>query len=175
MAGVKRSLMNEHMITVLNKVSCMSEPVQKSYLYYSQAEKESVDYMISIDLIKEVPFTDESGVQKKGYVLGDFGRVVYDEIIDIQKKISLQEHLSSLDPEDPSVSELKNMRVEYCEAMDNGLESEALEIRERMNKKENELYSGYEVATDRQVEELDARSSRKMATIMKWKQQKKNQ
>ena len=52
MAIGKRSLMNEHMITVLNKVSSMNpEPVQKSYLYYSQAEKEAVDYMIAIDLL----------------------------------------------------------------------------------------------------------------------------
>ena len=54
MALGKRSLMNEHMIAVLNKVRSMDpDPVQKSYLYYSQAEKEAVDYMIAIDLLKE--------------------------------------------------------------------------------------------------------------------------
>ena len=82
MALGKRSLMNEHMIAVLNKVHNMDpEPVQKSYLYYSQAEKEAVDYMIAIDLLTETTFEDEEGNVKKGYVLGEFGKEIVKDII----------------------------------------------------------------------------------------------
>ncbi len=176
MASGKRSLLNEHMIAVLNKVSSMDpEPVQKSYLYYSQAEKEAVDYMISVDLLKETTFTDSDGKEKKGYVLGDFGKDVARDIITLQMRLNLQERIA----EDPSKAEaareLRMMRQDYNSAVESGRTEEAGRIRKAMQDTESRLMVEYRKTAERQVEELDARGNKKMATINKWKMEKKNQ
>ena len=176
MAIGKRSLMNEHMIAVLNKVSSMDpEPVQKSYLYYSQAEKEAVDYMIAIGLLKETPFQDDEGNLKKGYILGDFGSDVVKDILRIQMRIDLQERIFNNDSNDESVKELISMRNEFKSAMDEGCEERASELRRRVYEKERSLFEEYQITVDNRVRELDERGNRKMATINRWKQQKKNQ
>ena len=118
MALGKRSLMNEHMIAVLNKVRSMDpEPVQKSYLYYSQAEKEAVDYMIAIDLLTETSFEDDDGNVKKGYILGDFGREVVRDITRIQMKIDLQERIFEDPSQKDKISDLKDIRRELNSAV----------------------------------------------------------
>ena len=175
MAIGKRSLMNEHMITVLNKVRSMDpDPVQKSYLYYSQAEKEAVDYMIAIDLLKEKTFEDDGSI-RKGYVLGDFGKEVIKDITRIQMKIDLQERIF----EDPSqgerVSELIDIRRELNSTVDDDSEERMAELRKMMAVKESELMEDYQRTVDRQIEELDSRGQKKMDTISKWKQQRKGQ
>lgn len=168
--------MNEHMIAVLNKVSSMDpEPVQKSYLYYSQAEKEAVDYMIAIGLLKEATFYDGDGNLKKGYVLGDFGSEVVDDIIRIQMRIDLQERIHNNHSDDESVRELIHMKSEFKSAMDEGSEERALELRRRVYEKERTIFEEYQITVDNRIKELDERGNRKMATINKWKQQKKNQ
>ncbi len=176
MAIGKRSLFNDHMITVLNKVAGMDpEPVQKSYLYYSQAEKEAVDYMISVDLLKEKTFVDSEGKEKKGYVLGDFGRDVLKEIINLQMRIDLQERIA----EDPSkkeiADELQMMRTKYNSAVEEGSPAEAKRIEKDIRDTERMLMQEYHDSVDRQVEELDSRGNKKMATINRWKQQQKRQ
>lgn len=176
MAIGKRSLMNEHMIAVLNKVSSMDpEPIQKSYLYYSQAEKETVDYMIAIGLLKETPFSDNNGNLKKGYVLGDFGTEIVDDIIRIQMKVDLRERIYNNRSDDESVKELIDIRREFDSAVAEGSEERASELRRRVFEKENALFEEYQVTVDNRIKELDERGNRKMATINKWKQQKKSQ
>ncbi len=175
MAIGKRSLMNEHMIAVLNKVRSMDpEPVQKSYLYYSQAEKEGVDYMIAIDLLMEKTFEDEDGNQKKGYVLGEFGREVVRDITRIQMKIDLQERIYEDPSQSDKVSELRDMRRELNSAVSEGSAERADELKKRMIEKEQSLMNDYQKTVDRQIEELDSRGQKKMNTISKWKQQQKN-
>ena len=176
MAIGKRSLMNEHMIAVLNKVRSMDpDPVQKSYLYYSQAEKEAVDYMIAIDLLKEKSFEDEDGNVKKGYVLGDFGREVVKDITRIQMKIDLQERIYEDPSQDGKIAELIEIRRELNSAVSDGSDDLIFELKKKMAIKENELMEDYQRTVDRQIEELDNRGQKKMDTISKWKQQKKNQ
>ena len=176
MALGKRSLMNEHMIAVLNKVSSMDpEPVQKSYLYYSQAEKEFVDYMISVDLLKEATYYDSEGKEKKGYVLGDFGRDVVKDIINLQMRLSLQERIS----EDPKLEEISNelkiKRREYNSAVESGSVETANDLKRAIEFTENQLMGDYQKTVDSQIRELDSRGQKKMDTISKWKQQKKTQ
>ena len=176
MAIGKRSLMNEHMIAVLNKVRSMDpDPVQKSYLYYSQAEKEAVDYMIAIDLLMEKTFEDDDGNVKKGYVLGDFGREVVKDITRIQMKIDLQEKIFEDPSQGEKISELIEIRRELNSAVNDGSEGRISELKKRMAAKENELMEDYQRTVDKQIEELDSRGQKKMDTISKWKQQKKNQ
>ena len=176
MAIGKRSLMNEHMIAVLNKVSSMDpEPVQKSYLYYSQAEKEAVDYMIAIDLLTEKTFLDDEGNQKKGYVLGDFGREIIRDITRIQMKINLQEKIFEDPSQGDKASELKSIRRQLNSAVSEGSAERADELKKKMAEKEQDLMEDYQKTVDRQIEELDCRGQKKMETISKWKQQKKNQ
>ena len=176
MAIGKRSLMNEHMIAVLNKVRSMDpEPVQKSYLYYSQAEKEAVDYMIAIDLLTEKTFTDEEGNPKKGYVLGEFGKEVARDITRIQMKIDLQERIYEDPSQEDKVSELKDIRRELNSAVDEGSEEKANELRKQMAEKEKVLMDDYQKTVEKQIEELDSRGQKKMDTISKWKMQKKSQ
>ena len=176
MAIGKRSLMNEHMIAVLNKVRSMDpDPVQKSYLYYSQAEKEAVDYMIAIDLLKEKSFEDEDGNVKKGYVLGDFGREVVKDITRIQMKLDLQERIYEDPSQDGKIAELIEIRRELNSAVSDGSDDLIFELKKKMAIKENELMEDYQRTVDRQIEELDNRGQKKMDTISKWKQQKKNQ
>ena len=176
MAIGKRSLMNEHMIAVLNKVRSMDpDPVQKSYLYYSQAEKEAVDYMIAIDLLKEKSFEDDDGNMKKGYVLGDFGREVVKDITRIQMKIDLQERIYEDPSQGEKISELIDIRRELNSAICGGSEDRISELKKKMAAKENELMEDYQRTVDKQIEELDSRGQKKMDTISKWKQQKKGQ
>ncbi len=172
----KRWLMNVHMIAVLNKVRIMDpEPVQKSYLYYSQAEKEAVDYMIAIDLLMEQSFVDEDGNTKRGYVLGEFGREVVRDITRIQMKIDLQEKMYEDPTQGEKISELKDIRRELNNAVSEGSVEKADELRKRMIEKEQILMDDYQRTVDRQVMELDSRGQKKMNTISKWKQQQKNQ
>ncbi len=176
MALGKRSLMNEHMIAVLNKVRSMDpDPVQKSYLYYSQAEKEAVDYMIAIDLLMEKTFEDEEGNQKKGYILGEFGREIVRDITRIQMKIDLQERLFEDPSQEERMSELKDIRRELNNAVSEGSEDRADELRRRMIECEKSLMDDYDRTVAKQIEELDSRGQKKMDTISKWKQQKKGQ
>lgn len=172
----KRSLMNEHMIAVLNKVASMDpEPVQKSYLYYSQAEKEAVDYMIAVDLLKEKVFYDSEGKEKKGYVLGDFGRDIVKDIISLQMRLNLQERISE-DPEKSEIAkELQTMRSKLNSAAEEGSEDTVKELRERIEHTEKMLMDDYQKTVDMQIQTLDSRGTRKMETINKWKQQRKNQ
>ena len=176
MAIGKRSLMNEHMIAVLNKVRSMDpEPVQKSYLYYSQAEKEAVDYLIAVDLLKEVSFADSDGKEKKGYVLGDFGKGAIDDIIALQMRLSLQESIS----EDPSkaeiAKELNIMRRDLNSAISTGSRETEDELRDRIETTEWMLMDDYQKTVDMQIRTLDSRGQKKMDTINRWKQQKKQQ
>ena len=175
MAIGKRSLMNEHMIAVLNKVSAMDpDPVQKSYLYYSQAEKGAVDYLIAVDLLKEVTFPDSEGKEKKGYVLGDFGKDAIRDIITLQMRLSLQESISK-DPSKAEIAkELSAMRSELNSAISAGSKDTADELRDRIDSTERIMMEDYQRTVDRQIEELDSRGQRKMDTISKWKQQQKN-
>ena len=176
MALGKRSLMNEHMIAVLNKVRSMDpEPVQKSYLYYSQAEKEAVDYMIAIDLLTETSFEDDDGNVKKGYILGDFGREVVRDITRIQMKIDLQERIFEDPSQKDKISDLKEIRRELNSAVNEGSVEKADELKKRIAEKEEVLMEDYQKTVEKQIEELDSRGQKKMDTISKWKQQKKNQ
>ena len=176
MALGKRSLMNEHMIAVLNKVRSMDpEPVQKSYLYYSQAEKEAVDYMIAIDLLTETSFEDDDGNVKKGYILGDFGREVVRDITRIQMKIDLQERIFEDPSQKDKISDLKEIRRELNSAVNEGSVEKADELNKRIAEKEEVLMEDYQKTVEKQIEELDSRGQKKMDTISKWKQQKKNQ
>ncbi len=176
MALGKRSLMNEHMIAVLNKVRSMDpDPVQKSYLYYSQAEKEAVDYMIAIDLLLEKTFEDEEGNQKKGYILGEFGREIVRDITRIQMKIDLQERIFEDPSQEDKVSELKDIRRELNSAVSEGSVERANELKKQMDEKEKLLMDDYRKTVEKQIEELDSRGQKKMDTISEWKQQKKNQ
>ena len=176
MALGKRSLMNEHMIAVLNKVRSMDpEPVQKSYLYYSQAEKEAVDYMIAIDLLTETSFEDDDGNVKKGYILGDFGREVVRDITRIQMKIDLQERIFEDPSQKDKISDLKDIRRELNSAVSEGSVEKADELKKRIAEKEEVLMEDYQKTVEKQIEELDSRGQKKMDTISKWKQQKKNQ
>lgn len=168
--------MNEHMIAVLNKVRSMDpEPVQKSYLYYSQAEKEAVDYMIAIDLLTEKTFEDDEGNQKKGYILGDFGREIVRDITKIQMKIDLQERIFEDPSQGDKVSELRDIRRELNSAVSEGSAERADELKKKMAEREQDLMDDYQKTVDKQIEELDNRGQKKMDTISKWKQQKKNQ
>lgn len=172
----KRSLMNEHMITVLNKVNSMDpEPVQKSYLYYSQAEKEAVDYMIAIDLLTETVFDDVDGNQKKGYILGDFGRELIRDITRIQMRIDFQERLFEDPSREEKASEINDLRKELNSAVTEGSHERIDELRKQMAEKEKGLMDDYQRTVEKQIEELDSRGQKKMDTISKWKQQKKNQ
>lgn len=174
MALGKRSLMNEHMIAVLNKVSSMSpNPVQKSYLYYSQAEKEAVDYMISVDLLKETTYYDSEGNQKKGYVLGDFGKDVVRDIISLQMRLNLQERISEDPEKQEAAKELQMMRREYNSAVEEGSSETAAQLKHNMEQTEKMLMDDYQRTINQQIRELDERGSRKMETINKWKQQKR--
>ena len=156
MAIGKRSLMNEHMIAVLNKVRSMDpDPVQKSYLYYSQAEKEAVDYMIAIDLLKEKSFEDDDGNVKKGYVLGDFGREVVKDITRIQMKIDLQGRIYEDPSQDGKIAELIEIRRELNSAVSDGSDDLIFELKKKMAIKENELMEDYQRTVDRQIEEHD--------------------
>ncbi len=176
MAIGKRSLMNEHMIAVLNKVRSMDpEPVQKSYLYYSQAEKEAVDYLIAIDMLTEKTFTDDDGNPKKGYVLGDFGKEAVRDIMKLQMKIDLQERIFEDPTEEVKVSELKDIRRELNSAVSDGSDEKADDLRKQIAEKEQELMKDYQRTVEKQIEELDNRGQKKMDTISKWKQQKENQ
>ncbi|WP_400232039.1 hypothetical protein [Methanomethylophilus alvi] len=176
MALGKRSLMNEHMIAVLNKVRSMDpEPVQKSYLYYSQAEKEAVDYMIAIELLMETSFEDDDGNIKKGYILGDFGREVVKDITRIQMKIDLQERIFEDPSQKDKISDLKDIRRELNSAVSEGSVEKADELKKRIAEKEEVLMEDYQKTVEKQIEELDSRGQKKMDTISKWKQQKKNQ
>lgn len=176
MALGKRSLMNEHMIAVLNKVRSMDpEPVQKSYLYYSQAEKEAVDYMIAIDLLTETSFEDDDGNVKKGYILGDFGREVIKDITRIQMKINLQEKIFEDPSQKDKIYDLKDIRRELNSAVGEGSIEKADELKKRIAEKEELLMEDYQKTVEKQIEELDNRGQKKMDTISKWKQQKKNQ
>ena len=176
MALGKRSLMNEHMITVLNKVRNMDpEPVQKSYLYYSQAEKEAVDYMIAIDLLTETSFEDDDGNVKKGYILGNFGREVVRDITRIQMKIDLQERIFEDPSQKDKISDLEDIRRELNSAVSEGFIEKADELKKRIAEKEKVLMEDYQKTVEKQIEELDSRGQKKMDTISKWKQQKKNQ
>lgn len=176
MALGKRSLMNEHMIAVLNKVRSMDpEPVQKSYLYYSQAEKEAVDYMIAIELLMETSFEDNDGNIKKGYILGDFGREVVKDITRIQMKIDLQERIFEDPSQKDKISDLKDIRRELNSAVSEGSVEKADELKKRIAEKEEVLMEDYQKTVEKQIEELDSRGQKKMDTISKWKQQKKNQ
>lgn len=176
MALGKRSLMNEHMIAVLNKVRGMDpEPVQKSYLYYSQAEKEAVDYMIAIDLLTETSFEDDDGNVKKGYILGDFGREVIKDITRIQMKINLQEKIFEDPSQKDKIYDLKDIRRELNSAVGEGSIEKADELKKRIAEKEELLMEDYQKTVEKQIEELDNRGQKKMDTISKWKQQKKNQ
>lgn len=176
MALGKRSLMNEHMIAVLNKVRSMDpEPVQKSYLYYSQAEKEAVDYMIAIELLMETSFEDDDGNIKKGYILGDFGREVVRDITRIQMKIDLQERIFEDPSQKDKISDLKDIRRELNSAVSEGSVEKAAELKKRIAEKEEVLMEDYQKTVEKQIEELDSRGQKKMDTISKWKQQKKNQ
>ena len=176
MALGKRSLMNEHMIAVLNKVHNMDpEPVQKSYLYYSQAEKEAVDYMIAIDLLTETTFEDDEDNLKKGYVLGEFGKEIVKDITRIQMKIDLQERIFEDPSQEDKVSELKDIRRELNSAVSEGSVERANELKKQMDEKEKILMDDYRKTVEKQIEELDSRGQKKMDTISKWKQQKKNQ
>lgn len=176
MALGKRSLMNEHMIAVLNKVRSMDpEPVQKSYLYYSQAEKEAVDYMIAIELLMETSFKDDDGNIKKGYILGDFGREVVRDITRIQMKIDLQERIFEDPSQKDKISDLKDIRRELNSAVSEGSVEKAAELKKRIAEKEEVLMEDYQKTVEKQIEELDSRGQKKMDTISKWKQQKKNQ
>ncbi len=174
MALGKRSLMNEHMIAVLNKVSSMDPaPVQKSYLYYSQAEKESVDYMISVDLLKEATYLDSEGKEKKGYVLGDFGRDVAKDIISLQMRLNLQERICE-DPEKQEVAkQFMMLRRDYNTAVDEGSHQVAESLKRGMEQAEKIIMDEFQDTVDQQIKELDERGNRKMETINKWKQQKK--
>lgn len=176
MALGKRSLMNEHMIAVLNKVRSMDpEPVQKSYLYYSQAEKEAVDYMIAIDLLTETSFEDDDGNVKKGYILGDFGREVIKDITRIQMKINLQEKIFEDPSQKDKIYDLKDIRRELNSAVGEGSIEKADELKKRIAEKEELLMGDYQKTVEKQIEKLDNRGQKKMDTISKWKQQKKNQ
>lgn len=176
MAIGKRSLMNEHMIAVLNKVSSMSpEPVQKSYLYYSQAEKEAVDYMIAVDLLKETTYIDSEGKEKKGYVLGDFGKDIARDIITLQMRLNLQERISE-DPEKSEIArELQTMRSKLNSAAEEGSAENVKQLREQIEFTEKKLMADYQKTVDMQIQNLDSRGNRKMETINKWKQQRKTQ
>ena len=168
--------MNEHMIAVLNKVRSMDpEPVQKSYLYYSQAEKEAVDYMIAINLLTEKTFEDDEGNQKKGYILGDFGREIVRDITKIQMKIDLQERIFEDPSQGDKVSELRDIRRELNSAVSEGSAERVDELKKKMAEREQDLMDDYQKTVDKQIEELDNRGQKKMDTISKWKQQKKNQ
>ena len=168
--------MNEHMIAVLNKVRSMDpEPVQKSYLYYSQAEKEAVDYMIAIELLMETSFEDDDGNIKKGYILGDFGREVVKDITRIQMKIDLQERIFEDPSQKDKISDLKDIRRELNSAVSEGSVEKADELKKRIAEKEEVLMEDYQKTVEKQIEELDSRGQKKMDTISKWKQQKKNQ
>jgi hypothetical protein len=59
--------------------------------------------------------------------------------------------------------------------MDEGCEERASELRRRVYEKERSLFEEYQITVDNRVRELDERGNRKMATINRWKQQKKNQ
>ena len=175
MALGKRSLMNEHMIAVLNKVRSMDpEPVQKSYLYYSQAEKEAVDYMIAIDLLTETSFEDDDGNVKKGYILGDFGREVVRDITRIQMKIDLQERIFEDPSQKDKISDLKDIRRDLNSAVSEGSVEKADELKKRIAEKEEVLMEDYQKTVEKQIEELDSRGQKKMDTISKWKQQRKS-
>ena len=135
---------------------------------------EAVDYMIAIDLLKERSFEDDDGNVKKGYVLGDFGREVVRDITRIQMKIDLQERIYEDPSQEDKISELIDIRRELNSAMDDGSEDRISELKKRMADKENELMEDYQRTVDRQIEELDSRGQKKMDTISKWKQQKKD-
>ena len=171
---VKRSLINDHMAAVLNKVKGTDPlPVQKSYLYYSQAEKEAVDYMISVDLLKETTFVDSDGKERKGYVLGDFGRSVVDDILSLQMRMNLQERVCE-DPEKKEIAdELRMKRREYNSAVTSGDAARAEEIRRDLRHTETKLSEECRYVADQQVRELDDRGNRKMETISRWKRERR--
>ena len=100
---------------------------------------------------------------------------VVKDIIKIQMKIDLQERIFSNPFDKDAVMELNDVRKELKSAIAEGSKELVSELKKRIDEKEQVILENYQAIVDSQIRELDERSSRKMATINKWKQQKKNQ
>ena len=98
-----------------------------------------------------------------------------EDIIRIQMKVDLRERIYNNRSDDESVRELIDIRREFDTAVAEGSEERASELRRRVFEKESALFEEYQVTVDNRIKELDERGNRKMATISKWKQQKKSQ
>ena len=90
-------------------------------------------------------------------------------------KIDLQERIFEDPSQKDKISDLEDIRRELNSAVSEGFIEKADELKKRIAEKEKVLMEDYQKTVEKQIEELDSRGQKKMDTISKWKQQKKNQ